>query len=78
MGESPSLFPSCQTDCWQTARHISLHSIAATLVKCEVLTVRAINLQIKTILPETKRTLVLENSHALVFFHTTVIKSSRQ
>lgn len=40
----------------------SLHSISATLVKCEALTVRAMNLQIKTILPETKRTSELENS----------------
>lgn len=56
----------------------SLCSISATLVKCEVLTVKAMNLQTNTILPETKRNLELENSHTLVFFHTTVIKSSRQ
>lgn len=51
---------------------------SAPSIKCEDPTVRAINSKIKTILPESERGLLLENSHTLVFFHTTVIKSSRQ
>lgn len=71
MSNKQTVFADCMPD-------QSLDSISATSVKCEVLTVRAINSQIETTLSETERTLLLENAHTLIFFHSTVIKSLRQ
>jgi len=55
MSNKQTVFADCMPD-------QSLDGTSATPVKCEVLAVRAINSQIKTVLPEAGRTLLLENT----------------